>query len=91
MNDKKWWEYLEQYEIEKLEEYYPNYKKLKRPNLDIRWKLDEWSMENAVQEDRMTLEQPKLTKEEIREILRKQKLYYQKYGNYRMPDDWNGE
>ena len=89
--EQKWWEVLSEYVLEKLEEYCPNYKEMEKPNLDIRWRLEDWSTEEAIKDGRMTLEQPKLSKEEIDEMMKKQMKYYNKYGNFRMPDDWNGE
>lgn len=47
--DKKWWEVLSNYQLEKLKEYCPNYKEMESPNLDIRWRLEDWSMEKAIQ------------------------------------------
>lgn len=87
--DKKWWEYYEPYLIEKLEKEYPDYKSLERPTLDIRWRIDDWSLEKAIEDG---IHKEKIyTDEEFDEIAKRQNLYYKKYGNWRMPDDWNGE
>lgn len=89
--DKNWWEYYEPYLIEKIEQKYPDYKSLKRPTLDIRWDVDGWSLEKAMEDGTYKVDDKKYTKEEIDEIMEKQELYHKKYGNWRMPDDWNGE
>lgn len=87
--DKKWWEYYEPYLIERLEKEYPDYKSLERPTLDIRWRIDDWSLEKAIEDG--THKEKTYTEEEFKEMARRQNLYYKKYGNWRMPDDWNGE
>lgn len=88
---KKWWEYYEPYLIERLEKEYPDYKSLERPTLDIRWRIDDWSLEKAIEDGRYKIDDKEYTEEEINELMKKQALYYKKYGHYGMPDDWNGE
>ena len=87
--NKKWWELLKPSILKRLEEYRPDYKELKLPDLDIRWRIDDWDMEEAEAAGKLKPER-EYTDEEIDDIMRRQALYHKKYGNFRMPDDWNG-
>ncbi len=85
--DDPWWKNLLPYTFEKLKTNYPDYKKLKAPTLDIRWRLDEWNMEAVGYNP----QQKKYTNEEVDEIMKKQDLFFEKYGHWRRPEDWDGK
>ncbi len=89
--EEHWWSYLEPYLLKKLEEYRPDYKTLSRPDLDIRWRLEEWEMDEMVKYGKIDLNAKKYTKEELEEHLRLKRLWHKQHGNWRMPDDWDGK